>query len=195
VLTCLGQPDGRTTVRLIGRRIARYLGRPKMPNSPSHTESSEAVTYVSQSRWLCRTPAGSARILTYEVPASYDKVRKQLRNSFKGEDLCILAEIDILGCLRQELGVALKPCVVFCVDSPCVLLEAAVTGVSAVGYLPVHLVVSQKGQRTTIQLVSPAQDGMPTSFLIRFEKFLARVARILECLGGGMTKGGVQPGR
>ena len=141
---------------------------------------------VSFDRDLSEFTSG-ATCLTYVIDEPYGKVLKQLRSALKAEGLGIPMEMDVAGRIRNELGVALKPCLVLYVDCPFLLLEAAIVNVSAAALVPLHVVVAEAGLQSVVHLV-PRTDGAITACLrAQFDRFLGRVLAVLRELGAQRT--------
>ena len=122
----------------------------------------------------------------YSLADHYERALKLVRAALVKEGLEVPLELDVSGRIRRELGIALAPCRVLCVDCPFLLLEAVTLDAAAAVFLPLHVVVSAHGSQTFVHLLSPAstQDhALPVGLKVPISKLHARVSRVLERMG------------
>lgn len=150
----------------------------------SHGRS--AVDAVSVGREISELTSG-ATSLTYVIDVPFGKILKQLRAALKAEGLQIPMEMDVSGRIRNELGVALKPCRILYIDCPFLLLEAAIVNASAAALVPLQVVVAEAGSRSVIHLVARTDRAVTSGLRAQFERLFSRVLAVLRDLRAQRT--------
>ena len=98
-------------------------------------------------------------VTEYLISEPFDRGLKVVRESLVRSELRIAAELDISATIRRELSIALGPCRILLVDSPCLLLEACTLDRAAAALLPLHIVLCGRGPQTIVHFMSPAVLG------------------------------------
>src|SRR5579864_35164 len=97
---------------------------------------------------------GETAATTYSIPESFEAALKLIRAALYRAGLSVPGELDISGRIQRSLGIGMAPCRILYVCSKQSSLE--VTNVCpAVGiFLPLHLVVSARGEQTEIHVLA-----------------------------------------
>lgn len=83
-----------------------------------------------------------------------------VRSALAAAQVRVAGELDVSDSIQQQLRVRFSPCRILFVDTPYLLLESMVFDRSAATLLPLHLVVSGRGNHTRVEWISLARmDG------------------------------------
>ena len=106
---------------------------------------------------------GETAATTYSIPEPFDAALKLIRAALARAGLSVLGELDISGRIQRSLGIGMAQRRVLYVCSKQSSLEA-INVCPGVGiFLPLHLVVSARGEQTEIHLLAslPSNSGDP----------------------------------
>jgi hypothetical protein len=97
--------------------------------------------------------------------------------------------MDVTGEIRHELGIELVQCSVLGVVCPLMLLQAVVTGAASLTMIPLHLVITERGQFTGVYLLNPnsVESNPPAGMGPTVQHLMARVSKCLDRLGMRQT--------
>ncbi len=96
----------------------------------------------------------AATVITFVMSKPFEKALESVRKALRKHDLRTVAELDLSGAIKRDLGMGLPPFCVLCVDCPFLLLEATAFDRSGAVFLPLHVVVAASGEYTLIHLPS-----------------------------------------
>ena len=97
---------------------------------------------------------GETAATTYSIPESFEEALKLIRAVLARAGLSVVGELDISGRIQRSLGIGMAQCRVLYVCSRQSILEA-ISVCPAVGiFLPLHLVVSARGEQTEIHVLA-----------------------------------------
>jgi uncharacterized protein (DUF302 family) len=98
-----------------------------------------------------------ARVVCFTVAEPFDAALRKLRKALAAEGLSVACEIDTTSRLKQQLGVALRKCVVLYVDDPIHLLEATVIHPAGGLFVPLPVVLSgsETSCRISVRSIEP----------------------------------------
>jgi uncharacterized protein (DUF302 family) len=121
--------------------------------------------------------------ITYVMNVAFDVAIKRIRGALALRQLSIAVELNASRRLNRALGLELSPCQILFIDSPLLLLEAmAIDRCSAV-FIPLHLVVSDAGERTIVHLFNPdylRTDDAPLGIRVSVKRLQRQILDILE---------------
>ncbi|HSW51540.1 MAG TPA: DUF302 domain-containing protein [Bryobacteraceae bacterium] len=123
----------------------------------------------------------------YVIPEPFERALRLLRESLAKEGLAVPMELDLSGRMRKELGIALAPCRVLCVDSPMATVQAMAIDSACAVFLPLHLVVSGRGPQTLVHLASAAalrSMDLPAGVKAPIRNLQTRLSLLLQRIGG-----------
>ncbi len=126
---------------------------------------------------------GESATIRFLLLEPFEKALKLIRRSIMEDGLEIPIILNPSERIRKELGINFPPCRVFCVDAPLVLVEAMTFEDGAAVLLPLHVVVTGRGSKTQVQLLSPTHiinSTLPVSAKIPLNKLQTRVCHVLE---------------
>ena len=106
---------------------------------------------------------GEAAATTYSIPESFEEALKLIRAVLARAGLSVVGELDIAGRIQRSLGIGMAQCKVLYVGANQSILEA-INVCPAVGiFLPLHIVVSARGEQTEIHFMAslPSNSGDP----------------------------------
>jgi uncharacterized protein (DUF302 family) len=106
---------------------------------------------------------GETAATTYSIPESFEAALKLIRAALALAGLSVPAELDISGRIQRSLGIGMAQCKVLYVGANQSILEA-INVCPAVGiFLPLHIVVSARGEQTEIHFMAslPSNSGDP----------------------------------
>ena len=106
---------------------------------------------------------GETAATTYSIPESFEAALKLIRAALARAGLSVPAELDISGRIQRSLGIGMARCKVLYVGANQSILEA-INVCPAVGiFLPLHIVVSARGEQTEIHFMAslPSNSGDP----------------------------------
>jgi uncharacterized protein (DUF302 family) len=162
---------------------------------------------VAGNKWclICSvTPGGLAMnhetaVTSCLIAQPFDKALKAVRRTLADAELTVPGELDVAGHIQRQLYVGFAPCRILFVDAPYLLLEALVVERAAATFLPLHLVVSARGNRTLVQWIDlaavqpprlPAK-ALPFARLVQLQlsTALARIAEPEDAVVGSAVAG------
>lgn len=126
---------------------------------------------------------------TYVIPEPFEEALRCVREAIEHDGLSISSELDISGRLKREFGIALTPCRILLVDCPVALLKGLALDSSVAMWLPLHVVVSGRREKTSVgvlRLSPDAADGQIRGVRDRLNRALQRIA-MRENPGTGVT--------
>lgn len=111
--------------------------------------------------------------VTYTVPEPFDSAVSVLRHAFSRRKLKVAEILNLSERIQRRLSIRTSPCVVFLVTPPDGGFEALRRSRTASAFLPLHVVISDRGQQSDVhilrasQIDSEAADGATISALNR----------------------------
>lgn len=124
-----------------------------------------------------------ASVTVYRIDEPFDKALRAVRSALTRSALGISGELDISKRIKRQVFVEFSPCRVLFVDAPYLLLEAVVLDRSAAALLPLHLVVSGRGDHTVVEwinLSTTEEARLPPPAIASLIKLQVQISRALE---------------
>ncbi|HWC98419.1 MAG TPA: DUF302 domain-containing protein, partial [Candidatus Sulfopaludibacter sp.] len=94
--------------------------------------------------------ASAVLVTSYLIDAPFEQALPVLRQALEAGGLSVSGEMDLSERIHRQLGLGFGACRVLLVDSPYLLLEALALDRSAAALLPLHVVVSGRGDVTCV---------------------------------------------
>jgi uncharacterized protein (DUF302 family) len=98
--------------------------------------------------------------IAYTVPRSFDETLQSVRRALVDGGLEVIADLDLSSYVDRALGVDMPACIVLCVWSRGQLEEELLTEATLPGMLPFHVVISARGNHTTIHIPGSLPRGV-----------------------------------
>jgi uncharacterized protein (DUF302 family) len=123
-------------------------------------------------------------VTTYLISEPFDKAYKSVRQALAQAGLSIVGGLDVSERMRRELRLGFSPCRILVVDSPYLLLEATALDRSGAALLPIHVVVSARGDSQTlvhwmdVSAIEPAK--LPAGLAAPLSKLHSLLSRAIE---------------
>ena len=126
---------------------------------------------------------GETAATTYSIPESFEAALKLIRAALARAGLSVIGELDISGRIQRSLGIGMAQCKVLYVCSKQSILEA-INVCPAVGiFLPLHIVVSARGEQTEIHLLASLladNDNPSPAVATPLNRFRDEISRAIE---------------
>lgn len=91
--------------------------------------------------------------LVFSMP--YAQALRRIRTVLSGAGLQVAFEVDMAGSIFHSTGVQLAKSALLGVVCPYQLLEACVADPGAAVFLPLHMIVTERGNETEVRLLAP----------------------------------------
>ena len=113
------------------------------------------MTELPKFKWNGRVSMnGETAATTYSIPEPVEEALKVIREALARAGLSVVGELDISRRIQRSLGIGMAQCKVLYVCSKQSMPEA-INVCAAVGiFLPLHVVVSARGEQTEIHLLA-----------------------------------------
>lgn len=126
------------------------------------------------------------------IPERFDKAVKMIRNALAEWELSVVGEIETTGDFEREAGNNAERSKILLVDCPLTVFEAQVLDRAASVFLPLHVLVSGRGDQTLVSTMSSAglfDARLPLGAAGPMERLQARVALAVESVLAGTGAG------
>jgi uncharacterized protein (DUF302 family) len=126
---------------------------------------------------------GESATTTYSIPEPVEGAMTLIRTALARAGLNVLGELDISGRIQRSHGIEMAPCRVLYVCSRLSNLEGG-HACPAVGiWLPLHIVVSARGEQTEIHLLTslpPGSDHAASGLASPVNRLQSEISRAIE---------------
>lgn len=117
--------------------------------------------------------------VTYTVPEPFDSAVSILREAFSRRKLKVAEVLNLSERIQRRLSIRTSPCVVFLITPSDAGFEALRDSRAASAFLPLHVVISDRGQQSDIHILRASQidshsvDSATLSMLNRLQDEIA----------------------
>src|SRR5579872_5939427 len=113
--------------------------------------------------------------VTYTVPEPFDSAVSILRHAFSHRKLKVAEVLNLSERIQRRLSIRTSPCVVFLITPSDAGFDALRDSRTASAFLPLHVVISDRGQQSDVHILRVSQidsetiDGATISALNRLQ--------------------------
>lgn len=117
--------------------------------------------------------------VTYTVPEPFDSAVSILRDAFSRRKLKVAEILNLSERIQRRLSIRTSPCVVFLITPSETGFEAVRGSRTASAFLPVHVVISDRGEQSDVHILRASQidyqeiDGATVSALNHLQDEIA----------------------